>query len=145
MTCCERPILKKIYEPTFFKWTQTPDRIFGSAKIWLENNWELLALRRVFRKKVPKKNLRTWAGKWLKSAAWKNNLDLKRINQGILNGEVSLYRWPPVDWFGISCMTTDNICVYLQNRLIQTRQTGGQQYSDTSPFSIPWINLGMQS
>jgi hypothetical protein len=28
----------------------------------------------------------------------------------------------------------------LQNRLIQTSQTGGQWYSDTSPFSIPWIN-----
>jgi hypothetical protein len=26
----------------------------------------------------------------------------------------------------------------LQNRLIQTSQTGGQWYSDTSPFSIPW-------
>jgi hypothetical protein len=23
-------------------------------------------------------------------------------------------------------------------KLIQTGQTGGQQYSDTSPFSIPW-------
>ncbi len=44
------------------------------------------------------------------------------------------------DWFGISCMTTDNICFYLQNRLIQTSQTGGQWYSDTSPFSIPCIN-----
>ncbi len=42
------------------------------------------------------------------------------------------------DWFGISCMTTDNFCFYLQNRLIQTSQTGGQRYSDTSPFSIPW-------
>jgi hypothetical protein len=41
------------------------------------------------------------------------------------------------DWFGISCMTTDNVCFYLQNRLIQTSQTGGQWYSDTSPFSIP--------
>jgi hypothetical protein len=41
------------------------------------------------------------------------------------------------DWFGISCMTTDNFCFYLQNRLIQTSQTGGQLYSDTSPFSIP--------
>ncbi len=40
------------------------------------------------------------------------------------------------DWFGISCMTTDNFCFYLQNRLILTSQTGGQQYSDTSPFSI---------
>ncbi len=44
------------------------------------------------------------------------------------------------DWFGISCMTTDNFCFYLQNRLIQTSQTGGQPYSDTSPFSIPCQN-----
>ncbi len=43
------------------------------------------------------------------------------------------------DWFGISCMTNDNFCFYLQNRLIQTSQTGGQWYSDTSPFSIPWL------
>ncbi len=38
-------------------------------------------------------------------------------------------------------MTTDDFCFYLQNRLIQTSQTGGQWYSDTSPFSIPWSNL----
>jgi hypothetical protein len=31
-------------------------------------------------------------------------------------------------------MTTDNFCFYLQNKLIQTSQTGGQQYSDTSPL-----------
>jgi hypothetical protein len=37
-------------------------------------------------------------------------------------------------------MTTDNFCFYLQNRLIQISQTGGQWYSDTSPFSIPWPN-----
>ncbi len=38
-------------------------------------------------------------------------------------------------------MTTNNFCFYLQNRLIQTSQTGGQWYSDTSPFSIPcsWV------
>jgi hypothetical protein len=35
-------------------------------------------------------------------------------------------------------MTTDNFCFYLQNRLIHTSQIGGQWYSDTSPFSIPW-------
>jgi hypothetical protein len=40
-----------------------------------------------------------------------------------------------LDWFRI--MTTDNFCFYLQNRLIQTSQTGGQWYSDTSPFRIP--------
>jgi hypothetical protein len=44
------------------------------------------------------------------------------------------------DWFGISCMTTDNLCFYLQNKLIQTSQTGGQWYSDTSPLSIPWVH-----
>jgi hypothetical protein len=37
-------------------------------------------------------------------------------------------------------MTTDNFCFYLQNRLIQISQTGGQWYSDSSPFSIPWRN-----
>jgi len=28
-------------------------------------------------------------------------------------------------------MKTDNFCFYLQNRLIQTIQTGGQWYNDT--------------
>jgi hypothetical protein len=45
------------------------------------------------------------------------------------------------DWFGISCMTTDNFCFYLQNRLIHTSQTGGQWSDDTSPFSIPCLML----
>ncbi len=35
-------------------------------------------------------------------------------------------------------MTSGNFCFYLQNRLIQSSQTGGQPYSD-SPFSIPWV------
>jgi hypothetical protein len=43
------------------------------------------------------------------------------------------------DWFGTSCMTTEIFCLYLQNRLIQTSQTGGQQYSDTFRFSIPCL------
>jgi hypothetical protein len=34
-------------------------------------------------------------------------------------------------------MTTDNFLFYLQNRLIQTSQTGGKWYSNTSPLSIP--------
>ncbi len=38
-------------------------------------------------------------------------------------------------------MKTVNFCFYLQNRLIQISQTGGQWYSDTSPFSIPWSIL----
>jgi hypothetical protein len=38
-------------------------------------------------------------------------------------------------------MTTDNFCFYLQNRLIQTGQAGGQWYSDPSLFSIPCSNI----
>jgi hypothetical protein len=41
------------------------------------------------------------------------------------------------DWFGISCMTNDNFCFYLQIRLIQTSQVGGQWYSDTSSQVFP--------
>ncbi len=33
------------------------------------------------------------------------------------------------------------VCFYLQNGLTQTSQTGGEQYSDTSPFSIPWTSI----
>ncbi len=61
------------------------------------------------------------------------------LRQGILKGEVSLYCWPPVGLVWISCMPTGNFWFYLQNRLNQTSQTGGQPYSDTSPFSIPWL------
>jgi hypothetical protein len=38
-------------------------------------------------------------------------------------------------------MTTDNFCFYLQNRLIQTSQKGGQRYSDTSPLVFPALIL----
>jgi len=44
------------------------------------------------------------------------------------------------DWFGITCLRTNNFGFYLPNRLIQTSQTGGEQYSDTSPFSVPWLS-----
>ncbi len=33
--------------------------------------------------------------------------------------------------------STDNLCFYFQNRLIQTSQTGGQWYSDTSHLVFP--------
>ncbi len=61
---------------------------------------------------------------------------MDHLTQGLIKGEVSLF-----DWIEISCMTTDNFSFYLQNRLIQTSQTGGQLYSDTSPFSIPCLTL----
>jgi hypothetical protein len=42
-------------------------------------------------------------------------------------------------------MTTDNICFYLRNGLIQSSQTEGQRHSDTSPFSIAWSMRPQQS
>ncbi len=36
-------------------------------------------------------------------------------------------------------MITEIFCFYLQNRLIRTGQTGGQLYSDASPFSVPCL------
>jgi hypothetical protein len=38
-------------------------------------------------------------------------------------------------------MTTDSFCFYLQNRLIQISQIGGQWYGDTSPFGIPCLKV----
>jgi hypothetical protein len=63
----------------------------------------------------------------------------KILRQGILKGKYHCTIDLLFDWFDISCMTTDNFYFYLQNSLIHTSQTGGQRYSDTSPFSIPWL------
>ncbi len=40
-------------------------------------------------------------------------------------------------------MTSDNFCFYLQNRLIQSSQTGGQQHCDNSPFSFSWLQISI--
>jgi hypothetical protein len=42
------------------------------------------------------------------------------------------------DWFGLVCFVNINKNCQLPYNWIQTSQTGGQWYSDTSPFSIPW-------
>ncbi len=63
---------------------------------------------------------------------------LQSYIQGILKGEVSLCCWPPVWLVWNQLYDNWQFLFYLQNRLIQTGQTGGQQYSDASPFSIPW-------
>jgi len=60
--------------------------------------------------------------------------------QGILKGKYYCTVDLLFDWFLISCMTTDHFCFCLQNRLIQTSQTGGQQYSDT-PLVFPDSNF----
>ncbi len=61
--------------------------------------------------------------------------------QGILKGKYHCTIDLLFDWFGISCVTTDNFCFYLQNRQIQDSQTEGQRYSDTSPCLILWSPL----
>jgi hypothetical protein len=77
------------------------------------------------------------------SGVWLENYRPNWIGQTLLPGNIKGVSTidPLFDCFGISCMTTDNCCFYLQNRLIQTSQTGGQRYSDTSPISIPCSSL----
>ncbi len=88
-----------------------------------------------------------------KSAFWQKNdigtrsvktMKCLRLEQGILKGK---YHWTIdllFDWFGTSCMTNDNFCFYLQNRQIQTSQTGGQRYSDISPLVFPGYRMSSQ-
>ncbi len=86
------------------------------------------------------KHLRQWLNlPWL---PWGNIPHIQdRLYHGIIKGGVSLYHWPLV-WL-VWNQLYDNwlFCFYLQNRLIQTSKTGGQQYSDTSPFSIHWLYI----
>ncbi len=56
----------------------------------------------------------------------------------MLKGEVSLYSWPPVSPVGLACFANENKNCQMSYSWFQTSQTGGQPYSDTSPFSIPW-------
>jgi len=72
---------------------------------------------------------------WRRNSKWPDWPKKRNFEQGILKGEVSLYYWLPV-WLVWNRMRTEIFCFYLQNRLIQTSQTGGQWYSDTSSFSI---------
>ncbi len=43
------------------------------------------------------------------------------------------------DWFGLVCFANKNKNCQLSYSWFQTSQTGGQRYSDTSPFSIPCL------
>jgi len=63
--------------------------------------------------------------------------------QGILNGEVSLYSWPPVWLVWNHLYDYWQFLLLMQNRLIQTSQKGGKWYSDTSPLIIPWFVPGL--
>jgi hypothetical protein len=64
----------------------------------------------------------------------------KWFHQGILKWEVSLYHWPFVwlVWISLFCKWKQKLSVVIQ--LIPNQSNRGQQYSDTSPFSIPWFH-----
>jgi len=74
-------------------------------------------------------------GFWLSCLLWQSGAGNTKGGTSCLTGLESVVWQHP--------MTTDNVCIYLQNRLIHTSQTGGQWYSDTSPFSIPWLGLSV--
>ncbi len=91
-----------------------------------------------------------WLEGWRVATALKSilpRLESRRVHQNLALGKASAREyWRGkyhctidllFDWFGISFMTTDNFCFYLQNRIIQTSQTGGQLYSDTPPLAFP--------
>ncbi len=61
------------------------------------------------------------------------------LKQGILKGEVSLYHDLLFDWFRLVCFPNKNKNCQLSHSWFQTSQTGGQQYRDTSTFSIPCL------
>ncbi len=44
------------------------------------------------------------------------------------------------DWFGLACFANKNKNCQYSYSFFQTSQTGGQLYSDTFPFSIPWLD-----
>ncbi len=61
--------------------------------------------------------------------------------QGILKGEYHCTFDILFDWFGLVCLANKSKNCQSSYSWFQTSQTGGQQYSDTSPFSIPWLLL----
>jgi hypothetical protein len=72
--------------------------------------------------------LKAWPSSRVLTCKKYAGLSRRYENQGTLKGEVSLYTWPPVWPAKKTCQ--------LSYSWFQTSQTGGQQYSDTSPFSI---------
>ncbi len=61
------------------------------------------------------------------------------VRQGILKGKYHCTVDLLFDWFGLVCFANKNKNCKLSYSWFQTSQTGGQLYSDTSPFSIPCV------
>jgi len=63
------------------------------------------------------------------------------LQQGILKGEASLYHWPPVWLVWNQLYDYWQFLFFFAKQTNPNQSTGGQWYSDTSPFSIPWLQL----
>jgi hypothetical protein len=48
------------------------------------------------------------------------------------------------DLFGLACFANQNKNCQLSYSRFETSQTGGQLFSDTSPFGIPWIDIDIR-
>ncbi len=59
------------------------------------------------------------------------------LHQGVLKGKYHCTVDLLFDWFGLVCFANKNKNCQLSYNWFQTSQTGGQRYSDASPFSIP--------
>ncbi len=70
---------------------------------------------------------------------------LQLVNQGILKGKHHCTVDLLFDWFGLVCFANKNKNCQLSYSWFQTSQTGDQWYSDTSPFSSPWVNCHLQN
>ncbi len=66
------------------------------------------------------------------------------VNQGILKGKYPCTVDLLFDWFGLICFANKNKNCQLSYSWFQTSQNGGQRYSDSSPFRIPWVNLSLK-
>ncbi len=85
-----------------------------------------------------------WRPTWSRSSEhWKR----PRINRWVKPGITKMGKYHCTvdllfDWFGLVCLANKNKNCQLSISWFQTSQTGGQWYSDTSPFSIPWLDTG---
>jgi len=66
---------------------------------------------------------------------------LRMFFQGILKGKYHCTIDLLFDWFGLVRLANKNKNCHLSYSKFQTSQTRGQWYSDTSPFSIPWLRV----
>ncbi len=71
-------------------------------------------------------------------------IDGECLNREYLRGKYHCTIDLLFEWFGLVCFANKNKNCQLSYRWFQTSQTGGQWYSDTSPFSIPWFKYLMK-